>query len=101
MTCSDNAAAPWVHPQARVMLDRIAASGEPPLETLAVADARRIADERVIRTNIAGEPVHEVRDVTIAGPGGALRLRIYKPSRRSRAAGAAVFARWWLDRRQS
>jgi acetyl esterase len=68
---------PWVHPEAQLMLDRIAASGEPPLETLEVADARRIADERVIRTNIAPEPVHAVREVQIAGH---LRLRIYTPS---------------------
>ncbi len=69
--------APWVHPEAQAMLDRIAASGEPPLETLEVVDARRIADERVIRTNIAPEPIHAVRDVQVSGH---LRLRIYTPS---------------------
>jgi acetyl esterase len=77
---SSTNAAPFVHPEARRQLDRIAASGEPPLETLSVADARRIADERVIRTNMAGEPVHEVRDVETDGPGGKLRLRIYTPA---------------------
>lgn len=70
---------PWMHPEARRMLDLIAASGEPPLQDLPVAEARRIADERVIRTNMAGEPVRSVRDVMIPGRGGPLRLRVYKP----------------------
>ena len=72
--------APWVDPDARRMMDMIANSGEPPLQDLPVAEARRVADERVIRTNMASEPVASVRDVWIAGPGGPLRLRIYKPS---------------------
>ena len=62
------------------MLDLLAASGEPPLETLSAQEARRIADERVIRTNMAPEPIHSVSDVVIPGPGGPLRLRIYRPS---------------------
>lgn len=70
---------PAVHPQARRMLDAIAASGEPPLDTLPVAEARRIADERVIRTNMPGEAVRLVEDVTVPGPGGPLRLRVYTP----------------------
>lgn len=77
---ASSAIGPWVDPEARRILDRIAASGEPPLDTLPVAEARRIADERVIRTNIAAEPILSVRDIIISGPGGPLRLRIYKPT---------------------
>ncbi len=73
-------AKPWVDPEARRMMDAIANSGEPPLQDLPVAEARRIADERVIRTNIAPEAVSSVRDVMIPGRGGALRLRVYKPA---------------------
>ena len=73
-------AKPWVDPEARRMMDAIANSGEPPLQDLPVAEARRIADERVIRTNIAPEAVWSVRDVMIPGRGGALRLRVYKPA---------------------
>ena len=62
------------------MLDAIAASGEPPLETLPAAEARRIADERVIRTNMAGEPVASVREVMAPRPGGPVRLRVYSPA---------------------
>ena len=78
MNASD--AKPWVDPEARRMMDAIANSGEPPLQDLPVAEARRIADERVIRTNIAPEAVWSVRDVMIPGRGGALRLRVYKPA---------------------
>lgn len=70
---------PIMHPEARRILDMIAASGELPLESLPVAEARRMADERVIRTNIAPEPVASVRDVIAPGPGGPVRLRVYMP----------------------
>lgn len=76
---NDAGNAPWVDPEAQRMLDRIIASGEPPLETLPVAEARRIADERVIRTNFPGEPVWSVEDVMAPGPAGPVRLRVYKP----------------------
>ncbi len=71
--------APGMHPDARRMLDAIIASGEPPLETLPVAEARAIADARVIRTNFPPDPVEHVRDELIDGPGGKLRLRLYRP----------------------
>ena len=73
--------APWMHPEARKMLDAIAASGEPSLETLPVAEARRVADARVIRTNFPPEPVANVWEERIDGPGGKLRLRLYCPRR--------------------
>ena len=66
-------------PEARRMLDMIIASGEPPLETLSAVEARRIADERVIRTNMPAEPVERVLDVMAPAPGGSVRLRIYLP----------------------
>ena len=66
---------PWIHPQAQRMLDAIAASGEPPLETLAVAEARRLADARVIRTNFTPEPVAHVWEEQA----GKARLRLYRP----------------------
>ena len=67
-----------VHPQARAMMERIAASGEPPLETLPPAEARRLADARV-GGGLDPAPLHEVRDLEIDGPGGALALRLYRP----------------------
>lgn len=71
-------AADPVHPQARAMMDRIAASGEPPLETLPPAEARRLADARV-GGGLLRVPLADVRDLSIDGPGGPIRLRLYRP----------------------
>ena len=68
-----------VHPQARAMMERIAASGEPPLETLPPAQARRLADARV-GGGLERVALHVVRDLAIGGPGGALPLRLYRPA---------------------
>jgi acetyl esterase len=68
-----------IHPQARAILDRIVASGEPPLETLSVEAARAVADPRVIRTAGKGPEVGAVEDRAIPGPAGQVPLRLYRP----------------------
>lgn len=68
-----------VHPQARAMMERIAASGEPPLETLPPSEARRLADARV-GGGLAPIDMAEVRNLSIDGPGGTIRLRLYRPA---------------------
>jgi acetyl esterase len=68
-----------MHPQAWAMLERIAESKEPPLETLPPAEARRLADARVTRNGIHAAEMQEVRNRVIEGPGGPLRLRLYRP----------------------
>ena len=73
------AATPWIHPEARATLERIAASGEPPLETLSAAEAREVADRRVIRTSGNGPKVGEVTERFIPGPAQPIALRLYKP----------------------
>jgi len=78
---------PYVHPQARAILDRFAQSGEPPLETLSAADARAVADARVSRTAGKGPEVGAVESRFIAGPAGPVEIRIYHP------AGAAPGAK--------
>ncbi len=67
-----------MHPQALAMLEAIKASGEPPLETLSAAEARRLADERVVRTNGPPEPVEAV-DTLEPSDAGVPRLRLYHP----------------------
>jgi acetyl esterase len=73
------AATPWIHPEARATLERIAASGEPPLETLSAAEARQVADQRVLRTSGKGPKVGEVTERLIPGPAQPIALRLYKP----------------------
>ncbi len=66
-----------VHPQAQAFLDQ-AANG-PGLHEMSVADARAMFDAMAA---LAGppEPVASVTDLEIEGPGGALPLRVYRPS---------------------
>ena len=92
---------PWMHPEARRMLEAIAAGGEPPLETLPVAEARRVADARVIRTNFAPDPVASVWDEMIDGPAGKLRLRLYRPRADAALPVLLYLHGGRLDRRQS
>lgn len=69
-----------IHPQARAIMDRIAASGEPPLETLPPQEARRFADARVGNSGLPHAEMHAVRDLSAPGPAGPIPLRLYRPS---------------------
>jgi acetyl esterase len=69
-----------MHPEAARQLARIAASGEPPLERLAPAEARRVADARVMDNGWERSPMHAVTELVMRGPGGPLALRLYKPN---------------------
>ncbi|MGH8236324.1 MAG: alpha/beta hydrolase [Steroidobacteraceae bacterium] len=73
-----------IHPQAQTMLERIAGSGEPLLETVTPAEARRFANARVANSGWTHEPLHAVGERVLPGPGGNLRIRIYRPNARQR-----------------
>lgn len=66
-----------VHPQARAVLDKMAAMGAPPFYELSPAEARRVYDSSP-DFSAAPDPVAHVEDVTIPGPGGPLAARIYR-----------------------
>ena len=74
-----------LHPQAAEILERIIASGEPAFETLTAAQAREIADTRVLRTSAPGPAVGEVRDEFITVDGRRVDLRLYWPGQRGPA----------------
>jgi acetyl esterase len=65
-------------PQAQALLESMEAMGSPPLNTLSVADARKVMDTLVA---LGGEPeaVSKVEDREIPGPRGAIPIRIYTP----------------------
>jgi len=70
-----------LHPEIQPILDQMNASPGPPAHELPINEARatHIAEtEQLVGT---GEPVAEVRDVTVPGPGGEIPVRIYVPDR--------------------
>ena len=83
-------------------LQLLARSGQPPLETMSVAQARTEFDAFMPMLGGRPAPVGEIVDRTIAGPAGRLRIRLYRPGRQRGAAAAdhPLFPRRRLDDRQ-
>lgn len=63
--------------QARYILDMIASAGRPPLHTCTPEQARQSFDFRPLAG--APEAVAQIEEVTIPGPAGGIRVRIYTP----------------------
>jgi acetyl esterase len=78
-------------PQARDYLDRLAASGAPPVNELPVEEARRTTEEAAAELFGPADPVGSVVDRAIPGPGGAIRLRIYAPAGTARPLPALAY----------
>lgn len=74
---------PTLHPDALHLMDLIRAAGRPPFESLTPGQAREAYAAGRIALQPPPDPVAEVRDLSIPGPGGKLPLRLY------RAAGTA------------
>jgi acetyl esterase/lipase len=68
-----------LHPQVQAMRDRRERDGIPPLYTLALDQARADDLAAIRAASGTGEPVAEVSDREIDGPGGALPIRVYRP----------------------
>jgi acetyl esterase len=67
-------------PDAVRVLEALRTSDHPPLHKVSAAEARRLYSEGRAAVAAEPEPVAEVRQVAIPGPGGdPLELRIYKP----------------------
>jgi acetyl esterase len=79
------------------MRDQRERDNVPPLYTMSLTDARA-ADLASIRAGGGDpEPVHEVTNLTIAGPGGELPLRVYRPtSERPLPALVYFFGGGWV-----
>jgi acetyl esterase len=76
-------------PQARALLDFIAARGVPPTHTLDPVDARSFYRERRTATQPEPQPVAEVRELSAPGPLGPIPLRLYRPINSAGSAGSA------------
>ncbi|MGH9645874.1 MAG: alpha/beta hydrolase, partial [Bryobacteraceae bacterium] len=67
-----------LHPQAKALLDMLASSGAPPIEQLPLVDARAVRAE-MIESGGPEEPVDEVQNRNVPGPGGPIAVRVYRP----------------------
>jgi len=78
-------------PQARALIERIAAAGAAPLYTLAAPEARRAYRES--RAALAAAPAHveEIRELSIPGPAGALGARLYRPRSGEKSLPGVVY----------
>ena len=67
-----------LHPEARAWVDRVLSNGWVPRHTL----TPELAREQLRNTRIAplARPLYDVRNHTIDGPGGPLKVRVYRPS---------------------
>lgn len=68
-----------LHPAAQQMLDAMTASGLS-FRPGTTPEARRAAMNAVIADGARIKPVHEVEDHAVLGPGGAIAVRVYRPS---------------------
>jgi acetyl esterase len=67
-------------PQLQAMRDQRERDNVPPLYTMSLADARAADLASIQAGGGEPEPVHEVADITIPGPGGKLPVRLYRPA---------------------
>ena len=81
-----------LHPEVEAMRARKARESTAPLYTLPLAEARAADLADIQAVGGTGEPVGKVTDLTIPGPGGPQRIRIYEPSSsdEDHARGASV-----------
>jgi acetyl esterase len=69
-----------VDPQMAEILRLINELDLPPYETMGGAEARAAAEERNVFWNEGNPDVAHVRNLTIPGPAGPMRLRLYEPA---------------------
>ena len=66
-------------PNVRALLDAIAALGDPPIETLSPAEARRFASASLKPVEGVREPVRSVENMLVPGPECEIPVRVYTP----------------------
>jgi acetyl esterase len=66
-------------PEIQPIIDLMEATPGPPDHLVPVAAARAASDLESAEMSGPGEEVADVRDVELPGPGGAIRVRVYRP----------------------
>jgi acetyl esterase len=83
-----------LHPDIQAILDEMNAAGGPPAHEVPIAEARAAYIADTARLSGPGQPVAEVRDVAVPGPGGDIPVRVYRPldpAGSGAAAGPVVY----------
>jgi acetyl esterase len=84
-------------PQLQAVRDQRERDNVPPLYTMSLADARAADLASIRQGGGEPEPVYEVADLKITGPGGELPLRLYRPvSQRPLPALLYFFGGGWV-----
>jgi len=76
-------------PQARFVLEQLAAQGGLDVSAMTPAEARRSFEQ--MRSPLPAEPVARVEDRAIPGPAGALPIRVYTPEGAPASAPGVVY----------
>jgi acetyl esterase len=79
-----------LHPQAKALLDFLASAGAPPIEQLPLSEARAVRSE-MIESGGPEEPVAEVQNRTVPGPGGPIPVRLYRPVKKDTLPALVYF----------
>jgi acetyl esterase len=66
-------------PNVRLLLEAIAAQGDPPLETLPPAEARKLAAESLKPVGGVPAPLRSIENLEIPGSEGRIPIRVYTP----------------------
>lgn len=69
-----------LHPKLKEILSLPPDPNEIPVEAMAPADARSTFDKELASVDAAKPEIHKVRDGTVRGAAGPLRVRIYEPA---------------------
>ena len=67
-------------PQARALIDLMVERRVPAVHTLSPGEARSFYRDRRAFTQPEPPPVHEVRELSMTGPGGTVPLRLFRPA---------------------
>jgi acetyl esterase/lipase len=78
-------------PTVRLLLQAIEAQGNPAFESLAPADARKLAVESLKPVAGMPEPVRSIENLRIPGPDGEIPIRVYTPDTPAPRAGFLYF----------
>lgn len=76
-------------PQAKFLLDQLAAYGGPALHEMTPVQARQAFES--MRLPAPGEPVASIENLRVQGPAGEIPVRLYVPEGAARPSGALVY----------